>query len=132
MAQIYQALASKVTAMRNCLDNGNGEWHERHHDAIRAIVREFMPRGSGFDAGTRFDACEHVDSKRERLVFQTAFHHMNDAGYYDGWTQHSVIVTPSFSGFDLRVTGPNRNDIKDYIADCFHDALSRAYVEESN
>jgi len=126
MTKVYQAIASKIAAMRNCLDNGNGEWFTRHRDAIDNIMREHMPRGSGFDAGTEFDVCDHVDDNRERLVFTTSFHHMNETGFYDGWTDHKVIVTPSFAGFDLRVTGRDRNGIKEHIADTFHHALERA------
>lgn len=127
MTQVYQAIASKIEAMRNCNKSGNGEWFTRHHDAIDNIVREFMPPGSGFDAGTQFDVCDHVDNPRDRLVFETSFHHMNDCGMYDGWTEHKIIVTPSLShDFTLRVTGRNRNDIKEYISDVFYDALRRA------
>lgn len=126
MTKVYQAIASKIVAMRNCLKNGNGEWHEKHHDAIDAIMVLFMPFGSGFNAGTKFDVCEHVDecASRERLVFTVSFHHMNDSGFYDGVTEHKVIVTPSFAGFDLRVTGRDRNGIKEYIADVFNNALN--------
>ena len=51
---------------------------------------------------------------------------MTEHGYYDGWTEHDVIVTPSLRspGFSLRITGRNRRDIKEYIADAFHDALA--------
>jgi hypothetical protein len=48
---------------------------------------------------------------------------MNDTGYYDGWTEHTVTVTPSFSGINIRVSGRNRNDIKDYIHETFSYAL---------
>jgi hypothetical protein len=51
---------------------------------------------------------------------------MNDGGFYDGWTDHSVIVTPSLvEGFNLRVTGRNRKDIKEYIAEQFCMALDQ-------
>jgi hypothetical protein len=80
-----------------------------------------LPRGSGFDSGSEFLP---EDSKRNRLVFKTSFHHMNDSGMYDGWTEHNVIVTPTFGGFDIRVTGVNRNEIKEYIADMFQECLS--------
>lgn len=128
--QVYQAIARKIEAMRNCNKSGNGEWFTRHNDAIDAIMREHMPRGSGFDCGTEFDVWEHVDNWRDKLVFSTSFHHMNETGYYDGWTDHKVIVSPSLShGFTLRVTGRDRNGIKEYIADTFHNALSAAYVD---
>jgi hypothetical protein len=126
MAKVYQAIASKIEAMRNCNKSGNGEWFTRHHDAIDNIVKEYMPSGSGVDSGTQFDTCEHVDCNRDRLIFTTAFHHMDEHGGYDGWTQHSVIVTPSLArGFDIKVTGSDRNGIEDYLADLFYDALNR-------
>jgi hypothetical protein len=50
---------------------------------------------------------------------------MNDAGYYDGWTEHTVVVTPSFNGLNLRISGSNRNQFKDYAYDCFDQALSQ-------
>jgi hypothetical protein len=35
-------------------------------------------------------------------------------------------VTPNLGhGFDLKITGPNKNDIKEYLADVFHTALSQ-------
>jgi hypothetical protein len=76
-----------------------------------------MPHGSGFDNGTSLDVDASSDTK---IVFTTAFHHMNEGGFYDGWTQHSIIVTPNLAiEFNLKVTGRNRNGIKDYIAECF-------------
>lgn len=51
---------------------------------------------------------------------------MNDAGYYDGWTEHTITVTPAFiGGFELSISGRNRNDIKDYISEVFNQALSQ-------
>ena len=86
-------------------------------------IQEQLPHGSGFNAGTIFDV---EASKPDKLVFRTSFHHMNDGGFYDGWTEHVVTVVPAFNGngFDIRVSGRNRNAIKDYIADQFHDILS--------
>lgn len=58
-------------------------------------------------------------------MFETSVHHMNPDGYYDGWTEHTVTVTPSFIGrFDLKVSGRDRNGIKDYIAEVFGSVLS--------
>lgn len=88
-------------------------------------INSKLPSGSGFNAGSTF---EIDSSSTDRLVFNTSFHHMNDVGYYDGWTGHNVIVTPSFDSFDIRITGKNKNDIKAYIGEMFHDVLSE-YVK---
>lgn len=89
--------------------------------------------GDGLDAAgvsAMLDDClASKPSTPNRIVIDTAFHHMNDGGYYDGWSEHSVIITPSLVwGYEIRVTGRNRNDIKDYIAETFQHALSRALV----
>jgi len=45
---------------------------------------------------------------------------MDENGYYCGWSDHSIIITPSLAfGFDLRITGRNVRDIKDYMAEVF-------------
>ena len=80
-----------------------------------------MPSGSGIDSGTKLDFDR---SKPNRLVFTAPYHHMNDDGMYDGWTDHDIIVTPDLGfGFDLRITGRDRNQIKDYLGDTFAEAL---------
>jgi len=121
MAQVYQAIARKLDAMHNCARSGNREWFDRHSDAIDSLVKEYLPYGGGFNAGCIIDK----DSPRGRIVIETSFHHMSENGYYDGWTSHKVIVTACLShGFELRITGKDKNGIKDYIADTFHHVLS--------
>jgi hypothetical protein len=81
-----------------------------------------MPHGSGFDNGTELDT---KTSAREKLIFATSFHHMDDNGSYDGWTEHTVTVRPSLvHGFGLTVSGRNVRGIKDHIAEAFESALS--------
>ena len=123
---LYSELAKLVQARKNCLaefqrtgvDNG---WFDQHSHRIEELVSEHLPSGGGFDSGTQID----LDSSHsEKLVLTTGFHHMHENGMYDGWTRHKIVVTPSFvGGFKMRVNGPNRNDIKDYIGDTFHEAL---------
>lgn len=118
---LYRHIAGLVAAIENCRQSGNTVWLERHSAALAGLVKDHMPSGSGIDAGTTLG-----DSKPDKLVFITSFHHMNDAGMYDGWTEHKVIITPSLLwGFNVKVTGRNRNDIKNYLADIFNEALKR-------
>lgn len=125
--KVYQRIAELSVAMDNCIKSQNLEWLEKHGDRLVAIVKEFLPSGSGFDSGTNFDA---LNSSSERLVFHTSFHHMDESGGYDGYSEHSVIVTPSLAfGFHLRVTGRDKRQIKEYIGEVFHSALSNEVTE---
>ena len=123
--KVYETLASFVEARLNSIAANNSEWQYRHGDTIHQIVRDLLPSGAGIDSGTKIDL---DDSHGGRLVFSCGYHHMNETGYYDGWTEHRIIVTPSFRGFDIRITGRNRNDIKDHLYQTFEYALSRLIV----
>lgn len=120
MATVIQEIASRIVARSNCERLGNADWHRIHGDIVRDIGKDYLPRGSGIDSGSYVD---QDASRPDRVVICTEFHHMNDVGMYDGWTSHSVVVTPTFDGIDVRVTGRDRNGIKDYLADVFRDAL---------
>jgi len=112
---LYKRLSSTLVALRNCERSGNTEWIEKHRERIKQMMGH-APSGSGFDNGTTLDMDKSGGSK---LVFNTAYHHMNEHGYYNGWTDHTVTVTPSFDGFDLKISGRNRNDIKEMMHDTF-------------
>lgn len=115
---VIQAIASTHASRTNCANSGNTEWEERW-DTYLSELLELLPSGSGFDNGTTL---KNVFPRA--IEFATAFHHMNDGGFYDGWTEHLVVVTADFDGFTVTVTGRNKRDIKEYIADVFHAALS--------
>lgn len=116
----YQVIARAIGARNRCEQTGNIEWQNRWQARIAELVADF-PSGSGFNNGTQLDD----SSTSEKLVFNTAFHHMDENGYYDGWTEHQVIVKPSLEmGFSLTITGRDRNEIKEYIAECFMAVLS--------
>ena len=111
--RFYSELAQAI----QWYDNTNkDEWTDTAEEKIRKLEKQ-LPYGSGFDNGS------HVNlelSKPQRIVIDTAFHHMDENGYYDGWTEHQVIVTPCLKyGYSLRITGRNRNQVKDYIFDMF-------------
>jgi hypothetical protein len=66
----------------------------------------------------------------EKLVFIVEYHHMAESGMYDGWTSHRIIVTPSLArGFSLKITGKDRNQIKEYLADVYHNWLDTEIQE---
>lgn len=125
---IYKILASLVQARINCIESNNTEWIDTHEETIEKIIKKYAPHGSGFDNGTTLD---YKKSTGEKLVFNTSYHHMNDNGMYDGWTEHIITVSPSLAfNFNLKISGRNRNDIKEYIHDIFHDFLTMEIERE--
>lgn len=125
MQTVAQRAASLILAIQNCQKpgfNGHLDYPAKHIEALEALARDYLPRGSGFDRGCTFD----VDASRaDCLVIRTAFHHMDENGYYCGWSDHVVRVRADLAfGFTVSVSGRNVRDIKDYIADTFHSAMS--------
>lgn len=117
---LIHAIAETLAAHRNCVRNGNREWQVKHAARLSQLAAR-LPSGSGIDSGTTID----VDaSTTDRIVLRTAYRHMTDGGMYDGWTEHRIVVRPSFiGGIDLSIGGVNRNGIKDYLSDVFMQTL---------
>lgn len=121
---LYSELATAIQAHKNCNARNprNDEWFDKWTNRINELVRK-LPSGSGIDCGTKID----LDATHEeKLVLYASFHHMNDGGFYDGWTEHTITVTPSFtSKINLRISGRNRNDIKEYLNEEYYHALTQ-------
>lgn len=126
MPSLAKQIAIAINARETCLKHGgNGHWGDTWTERLNQIARSQLPSGSGFDSGTRIDLDASTEDK---IVLTASFHHMNDGGFYDGWTEHRITVRPSLiHGFTLTVSGSNRNDIKDYIRQTFEYDLAREY-----
>lgn len=117
---LYQHLAGIVGSYHRCIESRN-DFAAEHARNLNDAAKNLLPSGGGFDNGTCLDLDRSTD---EKLVFATAFHHMNSDGYYDGWTSHTIFVRASLiGGINIHINGPNRNDIKDYIHESFDIAL---------
>lgn len=123
---LYSEIASAVAARLNSQTSGNTEWFEKWTERIRLLAK-LLPHGSGFDHVSIINLDKSHGCK---IVIETSFHHMNNNGYYDGWTEHTITVTPTFHGIDLRITGRNRNDIKDHIYETFSCILGHEVLTE--
>ena len=120
----YKQLANTLLAKRNCKKHKNDEWFIRHGARIDQIM-ETAPSGSGFDDGTQLDE----KSIPERLVFTFGYHHMNELGYYEGWTHHDVIVTGSLVfGFMMRILDTESEEDLDHFHEVFESWLSAEAV----
>ncbi len=115
-------LLSCTDALANSERSGNKDWASKWK--LRLIgLQKLLPSGSGIDAGTKL-----VSVTETTIKLDCSFHHMNDAGMYDGWTQHRITVTATFGGYKVTVGGRNRNQIKDYLCDVYRDAMEANYV----
>lgn len=119
---LYQALALRVQQRLNCIKSNNLEWKEKTEQALHQLVSDYLPHGSGIDSDVTLDL---DDSTANRLRLHTSFHHMHESGMCDGWTDHTITVRPSLCfGLTLTISGRNRDDIKDYLHEVFHTALT--------
>ena len=120
--KVYQKLASLIVAYQNCVKTNNEEWKANHWNSICEINDRYLPSGSGVDNGTQINV---RDSTSKRIILQTAFHHMDEHGGYDGWTEHIITVTADMvGGVSIKVHGRNRNDIKAYLSELYYNALA--------
>lgn len=128
--KIYQELAKACGAYHRCVQSNNTEWQTKWKALIDERLDDYFPSGSGFDSGTKLDIDTSDD---EKLVFTTSFHHMNDGGMYGGWTEHTITVIPSLGlDYRLKISGRDRNGIKEYISEQFSMALSHeAFVPKA-
>ena len=119
----------------------------RHENVLESLMKH-MPSGSGIDAGTKLLLEE---SNNTKLVFLVEYHHMNQNGYYCGWSSRKIVITPSLtspysmefidedaSGADLTEVGEETSEeydnsefildsTNDYLADTFRQALETEY-----
>ena len=133
ICKLYKAIASHTDALATCRKRGTGEWIEAHKEILDNLAQEHLPHGSGFDSGCQIDT---GNSTGERIVIDSAFHLMNEGGYYDGWIHFTVVVTPSLiSDFDLKIVGrfsklkSQYYGHKDYFYDVFSEALGTECVQ---
>ena len=118
---LYRLLASLMEARENCARSGNTTWLFRHTARIASLCEEYLPCGAGLD-DTTFDI---EASSPNKLVIHTSFHHMNEHGVYDGWTDHNIIVKACLAhGLTISVGGSNRDMIKEYLHEIFYTTLT--------
>jgi hypothetical protein len=118
---VAQAIHSALVAIDNCEKAGNREWKARWQEYVARIAKECLPSGAGIDNGTRIVS---LTSGGRGITLEFSFHHMTDNGFYDGWTEHTATVYPSFTGLDIRIRGKRLTELADYLHDTFNVALS--------
>lgn len=120
----YQILAQQLKWLRDTNEHYKDVAQERID-----FIMESAPSGSGIDTGTKIS---YEASKDGKIVFDFSFHHMNENGFYDGWTEHTLIVKPSLEyGMDILIRGRDRNGIKEYLYDMYGHWLQEEVDEQA-
>lgn len=116
-------IARNLEWYRNLLDNqkASEKWMGECSTRIYKLNKE-LPHGSGIDAGCEIDESR---STKNKIVISFGFHHMDENGMYDGWTNHDLIIRPDFDGFKIKITGRDRNCVKDYLYELFFRELQK-------
>ena len=97
---------------------------ERQWEMIEDL-QKLLPSGSGIDSGCKIDL---VKSTKNKIKIDFGYHHTNESGMYDGWTDHTVTIEPCLAfGFSLKISGRDRNQIKDYLYETFDYVLNQEF-----
>lgn len=89
------------------------------------MLQELLPIGNGINYGCVISLKK---STEKRIVIYTAYWHPNDSYETSRWTHHQIVITPSFEReINIRVTGKNVDNIKEYLQEVFREALMKEY-----
>jgi hypothetical protein len=128
--RLYEQMARTAVAWNNCIKTNNTEWRDKHSETFKNLL-DLLPHGSGIDSSWNVELENCGDDK---LVFFCGYHHMNENGMYDGWTEFTVTVTPSLMfGCRVKITGPfprKYAETRDYLQETIDFALTREIDEK--
>jgi len=122
--KLYQEIAILIKARFDLTLKQNNQYIVNFEDKIKTLTKEHFPSGSGFDGFYFFD----LEYRPNTLVFFAEFHHMNDVGYYDGWSTMKAVIKPDItSGIDFKLTGINRKyrHLKDDFEEMIYSFLTK-------
>ena len=133
---LIQEIASTCQAIKNCSETGNDEWYQKHLCHADEL-NDLLPSGSGIDGGSTIYVNKSDASK---VVIYASYHLMDENGFYVGWLNFTIEVTPSFFGVDIDITFddfpnidklyeeyPSAYGLNDYLHQTFDMVLNSAY-----
>lgn len=141
--KIYKKLAQIAYSRLRCIDSINSSsitdnirnwknWIDTYEDGIDYIMQNVFPYGSGIDNGCTFN---YDKSYNNRIVINSGYHCMNENGYYDGWIDFTVVLTPDLElDYSLKIVGKfgKYGHVKDYLYQIFHDSFDHEYMGGKN
>ena len=108
--KLYQKIARVASQKNTPLKEKQLSW-----------LQELLPFGNGIEAVCVIP----LKSTKKRIVIDTYYWHPD---YSDEWTIYKVVITPSFEGeINIRITGKNEDNVKEYLHDIFRQALMKEY-----
>ena len=111
--KVYQQLARLVDW------NPTGEYLDSKNEQMEDLVKNYLPSGSGFDGDISIDE----KSTDKKIILHVEYHHMNDNGFYDGWSTFKIIITPSLA-YDYSLVVKGETVVKKY----FYDGVFKNYI----
>lgn len=87
------------------------------------MLQKLLPIGNGIEK----ECVILLKSTEKRIVIDTTYRHQINP-LEIRWTDHQIVITPSFEGeINIRVTGKNVDNIKEYLHEVFREALMKEY-----
>lgn len=134
MPTIIQKIYSAWQAKENCEITNNTEWKEKWANTLREIEKNHLPHGSGFDNGTKIEKVTD-----QKITLKSAYHLMDDNGFYREWIDFIIIVRPGFDTISVEAVGQFSRlqkksygyGIKDYIEEEFYNCLTEEEKENA-
>ena len=111
--KVYQKMARLVDW------NPTGEYVSSKEKQLRDLILNYLPSGSGFDGNINIDK----KSTDKKIILHVEYHHMNDNGFYDGWSTFKIIITPSLA-YDYSMQVKGETVVKKY----FYDGVFKNYI----
>ena len=111
--KVYQKMARLVDW------NPTGGYIISKNEQMEDLVKNYLPSGSGFDGDTSIDE----KSTDKKIILHVEYHHMNDNGFYDGWSTFKIIITPSLA-YDYSLVVKGETVVKKY----FYDGVFKNYI----
>jgi hypothetical protein len=121
--KVYQEIATSLLSMNLAFykPKFKEEIETEEYDKILDIMKNHMPVKLQF--GKTFFDFER--STPEKLVFHMNYHHVDNHAVFNGWTMHTIIITPSLtSEIDIKVAGKDRDQCNGHIMDVFANCLT--------
>ena len=134
--KVYKQLIRTMNSRQSCIDNyaifkkvnpeniaGWKTWVNTYDDEIEDIEKNYLPHGSGIDNGCHVNLDK---SNENKIIIDSGYHCMDENGYYDGWIDFSVTVTPCLEmDISINIIGNfgKYHYTKEYLYDVFYYAL---------